>query len=465
LGEALFRQSRFQDAIRIWRKGIELPRALDDSDNLALLYANSARAAQDANDPVEALHLCLEGLARVEEAPESSGLARLLQETAYAYANNALREESRLLGRQALEMAERLDDVEVQAYVLASPGVLGLPSVERRLEALTRAIELAESHGQLHAASRAHRNLAHVAQRHQGDYQTARKHLRRAAELDEQAGDSAGQILALNEQAWNSMLCGEMKDAGKILSQIQALLKDLTEPTYAAHRVLVIEGLYFLFLGEWEEGARRQRALLVSARERGDDRELAHAGDLLAYAVLDSNRFLGDVSAGKWEEMEAILAEGTEIWDRSLNIHGSVCNRVWLGLVRLAQGRPDIAQHLLEEARQKATEELAIPEDDGVLHWLQALIASAEGYWTEALAAHEAADRVFDCFGMCWHRARVLLDWAETHAMRGGPGDRGRARELLCEAQIAFKEMGIQRYAAVAQDRLQELGAAEAAAT
>jgi hypothetical protein len=56
-----------------------------------------------------------------------------------------------------------------------------------------------------------------------------------------------------------------------------------------------------------------------------------------------------------------------------------------------------------------------------------------------------------------WHRARTLLDWAEAHAARGEPGDRGRARELLQEAQAAFEEMGIPRYAQVARDRLTTL--------
>jgi serine/threonine protein kinase len=33
---------------------------------------------------------------------------------------------------------------------------------------------------------------------------------------------------------------------------------------------------------------------------------------------------------------------------------------------------------------------------------------------------------------------RTRLDWAETHAARGEPGDRERVRELLHEAQAAF---------------------------
>jgi hypothetical protein len=59
-----------------------------------------------------------------------------------------------------------------------------------------------------------------------------------------------------------------------------------------------------------------------------------------------------------------------------------------------------------------------------------------------------------------WHRARTLLDWAEAHAARGKRGDHSQARELLREAQAAFEEMGISRYAAVAAERLEALEAA-----
>ncbi len=50
-------------------------------------------------------------------------------------------------------------------------------------------------------------------------------------------------------------------------------------------------------------------------------------------------------------------------------MHGSIHNRVILAQLRLAQGRAGEAWHLLAEARQMAMEDLALPEDDGFLHW------------------------------------------------------------------------------------------------
>jgi tetratricopeptide (TPR) repeat protein len=50
LGEALYRQSRFDSAIQTWREGIELYHVLGDLDGVARLYARSARAAWYGGD-------------------------------------------------------------------------------------------------------------------------------------------------------------------------------------------------------------------------------------------------------------------------------------------------------------------------------------------------------------------------------------------------------------------------------
>jgi predicted ATPase len=465
LGEALFRQSRFQEAIQTWHEGIEQYRALQDSNGVALLYASSARAAGEANDPAEALRLCLEGLAEVQKAPDGPGLARLTHETAQAYASNALREKARTHAQRALEMAERLGDVEVQAHALATPGLLGLPSVEDRWQALDRAVDLAESHGLLDAASRAHSNLASLAQRQRGDYRAAREHLRRAAELYGQAGNTAGQVGALIRQAFSSGIAGGVEEGERLLAQARTLLRDLAEPTHAAQALLGVEGVFLLCHGRWAEAARRQRALQAAARERGDDLELAHASGMLAWAVLEANLVGGDTRVGTLDEAEANMLESIAIWDRSFNIHGSISVRVWLAWLRLEEGRPGESRRLLAEARQMAGEGLALPEDDGFLYWMEGQVACAERRWAEALAAHEAAHKVCARYALPWHWARFRLDWAEAHFARGEPGDRERALDLLRETQAAFEEVGTPGYAAVARERLEELSAAEGAAT
>jgi tetratricopeptide (TPR) repeat protein len=185
----------------------------------------------------------------------------------------------------------------------------------------------------------------------------------------------------------------------------------------------------------------------------------------MAGAVLESNQWERHASSSTLEEAEAVMAEAIEISDRSLYTHYSIMDRAFLGWLRVIQGQRDEARRLLAEARQKAAEELAGAEDEGWLHWLQARVSGAEGRWTEALAAHEAAAELCARYGLRWHWARFHLEWAEAHVARGEPGDRERAVELIREAHAAFEEMGIPRYVALARDRLQELQASEEPAT
>lgn len=118
------------------------------------------------------------------------------------------------------------------------------------------------------------------------------------------------------------------------------------------------------------------------------------------------------------------------------------------------------ARRLLAEGREKASVQPAVFLEPHLL-LLEAQLASAEERWTEALSALEAAAGILDRFGVRWYWARWLLDWAEAHVARGQATDIERARDLLQDAQTAFEGMGIPRYAAVAQDRLQALGVAE----
>ncbi len=124
LGRVLNRQSRYEEAIGVWQEGIAAYQALDDLDGIARLYARSARAAWELGDTPRGLALCREGMAAVAGAPESPDQADLLHETARACHFNGVPDEAASLCRQALEMAERLGAVRVQAEALTTLGLL-----------------------------------------------------------------------------------------------------------------------------------------------------------------------------------------------------------------------------------------------------------------------------------------------------------------------------------------------------
>jgi hypothetical protein len=97
------------------------------------------------------------------------------------------------------------------------------------------------------------------------------------------------------------------------------------------------------------------------------------------------------------------------------------------------------------------------PSMEGHRLWLAAQVAAASEEWTESIDWFESACKTFGDFDQRWWWTRVRLEWAESHTARGQPGDCRRAAELLREAQVAFQDMGVPRYAAIAKERLQAL--------
>ncbi len=324
-----------------------------------------------------------------------------------------------------------------------------------------RAVELAEANGLLLAGERAHRHLG-TRLFSSGDHSGARDHIQRGAELARQAGLTSSQIYILALLVRVYLNWGKFEEAGKTLSQLKLLLKDLSEPTKAASAVLIIELMYLGLRGQWMACAQQARALRASTRERGAERDQADAAYWLGWSILESRRLGTGPYAGEWQEAEAALAEATEIYDRSLSPMWGVITRALWGSLCIIQGRLADAHHLLAEANEKARVEPVLTWAEGRRQQLPAQVAAAEGHWTEAMDSFEAAGRSFASHGEPWASARVLVDRAEVHVSRGEPGDRQRAAELLREAQEAFQDMGVPRYAAIAQERLRELEISQA---
>jgi DNA-binding SARP family transcriptional activator len=458
LGEALARQNRFQEAGAAWLQGIQHYQALGDLDNLALLYARSAWAARQANDPDGQLALCLEGVKQVGEAADGPGLARLLHETARAYADHARSREAEPFAGSALEMAERLDDEAVRVRTLAALSAPVTPSVGGTITIAARAAELAEAHGLLLAAQHAHRDLA-AAHASLGDYPAAREHCLRGADLARQAGSTAAQARLHAFLVHLAAFFGDLEGAERALSQAQRLLQDLHGPTRAEARVLLEELWYLAHLGQWDTCIQKARTVLASLRERGAERDLAEALLTLGQAIVESHQIGQAPQPGKWQEAEAALSEAAEIFDRSSSPPWGTYARILLGSLYLRLGRTTDAQWMLARARE-GDRLYPLFWLIGPRQWLEGQLAAASGRWAEAIDHFETSSQTHHENGSRWWWARLRLDWVQAHASRGEPGDEARAAEMLREAREAFQDMGVPRYAAIAQERLQALGAA-----
>ncbi len=459
IGQALYWQSHFQEAVQVWHKAIELYRTLADYDGLARLYARSTRALWDAGDTSGGLKLSQEGLAAVtpqlrREAFESRGLALLLHEAARAHLFNGFAAEAHSLCQQALKMAERLEDVTVQSEALATLGLMPDQSPETALAALSRAADLAESANLLSQAARAHINLAALMATAMPDFSAAQRHYRRAAELQRLRGNPAGELLGMGGMVGVMLESGRLDDVQKTLPMMRRLLNELTNPGPAAFHIHISEALLKRYHGQLGEAAEILSSLQTAERQRGNLQNLLDVNIQLVETVLESHVLPGTSAIGELAQAEAASAEAIEISD---HLSASATRpRCLLSMVYTVQGNFADARRALSEAEVQVDTQPAAP-DAGWPSLAAARLANAEKRWPEALALFAQTAGIFDDLDMRWSRARVLVDWAEALAFRREPTDLEQARTLLQEAVALFTAMGVFTYRDLAEERLQAI--------
>ena len=454
IGQALYWQSRFEEAIQVWHEGINLFQELGDSDGVARLYARSARACWDSGDTPGGLRVCQKGLAELRDAPDSPGLALLLHEAARAHLFNGLAEEARRLCQQALQLAERFNDVAVQTEALATLGLFTDQPPEEAFAALSMAADLAESAGLLSQAARAHINLAALMATVLPDFAAARDHYRRGAELHRLRGNTAGELLGLGGMAGVLLEAGRFAEVQATLPIMRQLLDEFAGPGPGAFHIRISEALLSRYRGELAEAAQLLHALQIEERQRGNLQNLVDVNNHLAELIFAAHVFHDQPEIGEWAEAEAALEEALEIVE-SWSVAG-LKPRSILSMVYTGQGRFAEARRLLHE-RQEQHDRQPIAIDEGWPILAGARLAAAEARWPKALLLFETAAEIYDRLGMQWQRAHVLLEWADVHRSRREPTDLEQARSLLQKASSMFAEMGTPFYANLAKDRLQAL--------
>jgi tetratricopeptide (TPR) repeat protein len=372
-------------------------------------------------------------------------MAALLHETARAYFFNHRLEEALPLCHRALALAEQLGLVEVQADALATLGILPNQPREASRQALTQAVELAESAGLLYIAARAHVNLAGRLE-DEGDLRAARTHFQCAHELARQMGLTFWELGLLDPFIWLSLMLGNLAEADEALR----LMHELEARSQVPGRTILwsdtLQAQLWRYQGQWDEALPLLQAGRERARQMGEEKRLVGFDLVLADTLYE---------VGRLEEAEAVLAEALDSAGRAQD------ERAWqvrclLSTVYGRQGRAAEAAQLLEQARAQACDHPS-PADQGLLDWTAARLAVGERRYADALAALEQASQAAARLSMRWHHARVLQDMAEVRLARGEEGDLPRARELLTEALAIFRQLPAPGYVALLEERLRAI--------
>jgi serine phosphatase RsbU (regulator of sigma subunit)/tetratricopeptide (TPR) repeat protein len=451
LGEAVYRMSRFEEAIDLWRDGIEAYGAHDKLEGVALLYARSARAAWHAGDTPRGLRLCEKGLEAVAGAPESSMYAMLLHEAGRACHFNGMPERARAFCEQALAMAERQEDDIVLADTLTTLGVLGDQSVERSLAYLRRAVELTEAVGILEIGIRAWHNLGVIVGTSLGDLAAAAGHYERAIEIARQRGNVRQEIYSLTNLQGTLVPQGRTAEWRNNLERVETLSAGLSEID-AVH--LEIEGMRIQALW-WDDKAdaalERGRVFLERAQAVGDLQQTQNA----AYVIANYN--LARHQVGEPADLDEAIQCLQLVFDLAeRGIGKSATHYFTLARILAYQGKLPEAHEALARGTEACQKPLSV-WDEPHRFQAQAEVAMAEERWDDALADLEAAAAEHGRLGARTAWADDLLRWADALRRRGRSADLKRSQALLREALAVYQEMDVARVTRLAEEMLAQV--------
>lgn len=452
LGEALYRQNRFDESSEAIRKGIEIYKTLGDGDGIARLYARLARVKWFAYERPEGLRLCLEGLEMVKDAPDSVGKAALLHEAGRAYYFNGMTDKALPLCRQALALAERLDAVNVQADTLATLGLLPGISASESLEALQKSTELAEKNRLLQIAMRAHQNLGTMIRTWLADNQTALQHFRRSAELGKMRGVASEEVLGLVSYVVCLFPAGNIEEIEAELPRLRELVSQISEPMPTLTTIKYVDGLLSLFRGHMDEAIAIIKECLESWRQAQNLEFEVGMLDKLTWVLLEKNLWDGltDFTEIETYMQQALQKAGQESSFDCLWVYPRMC------ILRARQGRLQEARDWMERFRQ-AKEVTATAWDEKFMLGCSIEIEWAEHNWVKALEHLEklAAQERRSGFTIDW--ARLQLCSGEILLRTGEPANLERAQSILQEALDQLVKLGEVYYADVIERKLREI--------
>ncbi len=382
-------------------------------DGVAHLYAKAARTAWWLGDTPRGLQICMAGFQLVTDAPESHEIALLVHETARAYHFNGIPEKAADLCQQALEMAERLGDIEVQADAFATLGILANKPKDVAIQAATKAVELAEEANLLNIAIRANINLGTVRQSVDGDSYAARNDYERAVEIARQRGVPQGEFLTLLGLIGLLFGLGEIVELEKMLPELESLASEISDPGIANMELLGIQaGLHSLH-GEHQRALELLNECRDEARRRGDLQKLSNFDYQITGVYLDKHWSGEEIN---WQDFEGILREAVDIGERGVT--SSVLPLSFLSIAYTLQGNYEAAHQFLEKSIQGKSREPSIWSDLAVLQ-ASALLAAAEGHWDRSFAAFEKVYDIYSQSNLRWSQARTLSDWGDALIREG----------------------------------------------
>jgi class 3 adenylate cyclase/tetratricopeptide (TPR) repeat protein len=449
LGRVVNRQGMYTQAIEYWGQGIEICRKQGMVDKMVLFY-NLAMRASNPYFSEQAMQLCQQALEYEQALEESSLLAHLLHQVGRTYRFCDLHQEAHQYCQRALDMGERLGDVEVQADTLVTMGISPVISGEQALEYLIKAVQLAENHQLYYILGRARNNLGMIYGPRLGNFKESLINGIKAGEVQRLRGDIEWELNAIFMVVFSKATLGDPRGALELLDEMEERLKSSPQLVFHQQSMLRLRGLSQTMLGDWMSAQETIWQGLEAAKLVNNP---GHTTDSLIVSMLpgllEIDRFL---EKQDWKLIEPIV---NEVIDRpGVEYNSSLYS--WMSAILARMGHLDEAESRLSGAKEQLK---AFPNFFNRWAYKRAKveIAVARQDWKVAL---QRLERLFDFATSCDYRcemARTLLEWGDVYVARGAAGDVDKAREQYNQSLELFTQMGANGFIRLVQERLDNL--------
>ena len=439
LGDALFAQGSRQEAVKIYRLGIDLYLKLDDSNAAADLY-HRLSATLWYDDYQKAYEVCQDALRLFESALDSPGKARLLAEagrTAYFQARPI--DEVIALCERAIEMAERQD--EERARLGASITIaLCMPDFEKSTHLMQEVAVFSEANRLVRPALRAHTNLGVIYSYHYQNLELAIRHHLQAIDIAINIGEIEMLFFELDNLTTDLIKQGKLNTLKDQLAEI--LRRTTASEAWGKEFLAKVSFRLLAPRGEWTQALEYSRHLLDELRKTGSYQNIANENLNMASACLELNRFTGITNI---TEAEVALRENTK-WHAGQS-------RFKLVVLLSRQRRLAEAREQLAEVIQELEQPIHKPFDVYRFQ-AEAELARAESRWEDAVANCQSLIDIYQTGGYRWLWARQLIDLGDSLVGRDLPGDRKLAKQVYRQSLEMFTEMEATGYIKVLEERL-----------
>jgi hypothetical protein len=454
LGDAQARAGEFEEAKATFLRAADIARVEKLPEHLAraaIGYGGRFVWEPGRGDP-HLLPLLEEAISVLAEADSALRLRLMARLAAGPLADVRNAEERReALSREAVEMAQRLDDPASLAYALDARWVAiwGPDTLEERrgiAEEVVRAATLVGDQERIWEGHSWHSATALEL----GDLRSVHAELDLMASLANELRQPAQLWFDIVLRATLATFEGRLADAEQLIPHAMASAR-------AAGLLADLYGTIQLWALRREEGRLEEVELPLAELVRRFPMY-----DVLRCLRAHVAAVLGRERAAR-EELHALASDDFAALPR---------NDDWLfNLCLLA----DVSRELDDATHANSLYELLLPYAErnafnppaaclGSVSRSLAVAAALAERWSEAEQHFEEALRGNAEMGARPSASRTSLDWAETLLRRDGPGDRERAGELAAQAASVARELGMGTIAARA-DALAEGGVRRAAAT